>query len=96
MPPDFVERISLASSLHDIGKVGIPDSILLKQGPLTKEEFDFMKTHTTLGARMLAGSSYGVIRMAESIALVRALSSASWASSCRRNVSLPMNRFRIK
>lgn len=69
MPPDFVERISLASSLHDIGKVGIPDSILLKQGPLTKEEFDFMKTHTTLGARMLAGSSYGVIRMAESIAL---------------------------
>ncbi|MFA6147613.1 MAG: HD domain-containing phosphohydrolase [bacterium] len=69
MSPDFVERISLASSLHDIGKVGIPDSILLKQGPLTKEEFDFMKSHATLGAKMLSGSSYGVIRMAESIAL---------------------------
>ena len=69
MPSDFVEKITLVSSLHDIGKVGIPDSILLKQGPLTAEEFDFMKTHTVLGANMLAGSSHAVIRMAESIAL---------------------------
>ena len=69
MPADFVEAITLASSLHDIGKVGIPDNILLKPGPLTAEEFDFMKTHTLLGARMLSGSSHAVIRMAESISL---------------------------
>ena len=69
MPADFVETITLASSLHDIGKVGIPDSILLKPGPLTPEEFDFMKTHTTLGAKMLSGSSHAVLRMAESISL---------------------------
>jgi len=69
MPYDFVENITLASALHDIGKVAIADSILLKPGPLTSEEFDIMKNHTSLGARMLSGSSHAVIRMAESIAL---------------------------
>lgn len=69
MPVDFIERITLASSLHDIGKVGIQDSILLKPGPLTQEEFETMKTHTTLGGKMLAGSSHPSIRMAESIAM---------------------------
>jgi putative two-component system response regulator len=69
MPFDFVEKITLASSLHDIGKVAITDSILLKPGPLTREEFDIMKGHTTLGAQMLNGSSHDVIRMAESIAM---------------------------
>jgi putative two-component system response regulator len=69
MPEDFVERISLASSLHDIGKVGIQDSILLKPGPLTRDEFEIMKTHTTLGAKVLAGSAHPTIRLAESIAL---------------------------
>jgi cyclic di-GMP phosphodiesterase len=66
---DFVETITLASSLHDIGKVAVPDSILLKPGALTRDEFDVIKTHTTLGAKMLAGSSHDVINMAESIAL---------------------------
>jgi putative two-component system response regulator len=69
MPDDFVEKITLASALHDIGKVAIADSILLKPGPLTSEEFDIMKTHSSLGARMLSGSSHAVIRMAESIAM---------------------------
>jgi putative two-component system response regulator len=69
MSADFVETITLASGLHDIGKVGIPDSILLKPGPLATEEFEFMKTHTSLGARMLRGSSHAVLRMAESISL---------------------------
>ena len=69
MPYDFVDKITLASSLHDIGKVAIADSILLKPGPLTSEEFDIMKTHTSLGAQMLCGSHHAVIRMAESIAL---------------------------
>ena len=69
MPPDFVETITLASSLHDIGKVAIPDIILLKPGALTKEEFDVIKTHTTLGAKMLSGSPHAIIQMAESIAM---------------------------
>lgn len=69
MPPDFVETITLASSLHDIGKVAIPDNILLKPGALTKEEFKIMMDHTTVGAKMLSQSSHTVIRVAESIAL---------------------------
>jgi len=50
----FIVTICQASALHDIGKVGIPDSILLKPGKLTPEEFETMKTHTTLGATTLA------------------------------------------
>ena len=69
MPAEFVEEITFASILHDIGKVGVPDNILLKQGPLTPEEFDLMKTHTVFGERMLAGSSYPGMAMAASIAL---------------------------
>jgi putative two-component system response regulator len=47
------EEIVLYSSLHDVGKVGIPDSILLKPGRLTIEEFEIIKTHTTIGADVL-------------------------------------------
>jgi len=49
------ERILHASPMHDVGKIGIPDSILLKPGKLTKEEFDTMKSHTTIGKRILSG-----------------------------------------
>ena len=66
---DFVEAITLASSLHDIGKIGIPDDILLKQGNLTVEEFETMKTHTILGSQILADSSNPTIQLAASIAL---------------------------
>ncbi len=52
---EFIETISLASPLHDIGKVGIPDAILLKPGPLTPEEFEVMKTHVIIGYNTLAG-----------------------------------------
>ncbi len=69
MSRDFVETVTFASSMHDIGKIGIPDTILLKPGPLTKEEFDVMKTHTTMGEKILAGSAYPTILMAASIAL---------------------------
>ncbi|MGB7630587.1 MAG: HD domain-containing phosphohydrolase [Candidatus Deferrimicrobium sp.] len=69
MPAKFSEEIGFASILHDIGKVGILDNILLKQGPLTPEEFDLMKTHTVIGEKMLAGSSYPGMSMAASIAL---------------------------
>jgi len=50
---DYVVRIFQASPLHDVGKVGIPDHILLKPGKLTPEEFDIMKTHTVIGAKTL-------------------------------------------
>jgi putative two-component system response regulator len=51
--PSFIETIYHASPLHDVGKVGIADSILLKPGRLTEEEFNVMKTHTTIGASTL-------------------------------------------
>ena len=50
---DFIEMIYATSPLHDIGKIGIPDSVLLNPGRLTDEEFDIMKTHTTIGAETL-------------------------------------------
>lgn len=51
----FIENIEKASPLHDIGKVGIPDAILLKQGRLTNEEYELMKTHVYIGYETLAG-----------------------------------------
>jgi len=51
--PIFIDNISHASPLHDIGKVGIPDQILLKPGKLTPEEFEIMKTHTLIGSDIL-------------------------------------------
>lgn len=69
MPPAFVEKITYASTLHDIGKIGISDSLLLKPALLTKKEFAVMKTHTTIGEKMLAGSTHPTIRFAGSIAL---------------------------
>lgn len=69
MPKDFIENMAYAGSLHDIGKIGIHDEILLKQGPLTSEEFEVMKTHTLIGEKMLTGSSHSVLEMAASVAL---------------------------
>jgi len=66
---DVSDLIGSAAALHDIGKVAIPDFILMKPGPLTDEERLLMKTHTTIGARMLAGSRSRMLQMAESIAL---------------------------
>jgi putative two-component system response regulator len=51
--PEFVRLIYLTSPLHDIGKVGVPDHVLLKPGRLSDREFEIMKTHTTLGAQTL-------------------------------------------
>ncbi len=64
-----VELILTASPLHDIGKIGIPDSILLKPAKLTVQEFEIMKTHTTIGAQLLTGASSPVMKMAQTIAL---------------------------
>ena len=69
MPEDIVERITFASTMHDIGKIGIPDNVLLKPAELTEEEFEIMKTHTTMGEKILSGSSHQDIRLAASIAL---------------------------
>jgi putative two-component system response regulator len=66
---DEVDHLRLAASLHDIGKIGIPDFILLKAGELTAEEVALMKTHTTIGARVLSGSRSRMLQVAEIIAL---------------------------
>jgi len=58
-----------ASAMHDIGKLAIPDKILLKNGQLTPEEFEVMKIHTTKGAELLSGSRHEVLKLAERIAL---------------------------
>lgn len=65
---DFVSRIRHAAQLHDIGKLAIPDSILLKPGPLTADEWIVMKQHVDIGAQILEGSDCPIIRMAEEIA----------------------------
>lgn len=66
---NFIEVVTFASPMHDIGKIGIPDNILLKRGSLTREEFDIMKTHTTMGEKIFHGSSHPVIQMVASVAL---------------------------
>ena len=69
LPASLVGVIRRAASLHDVGKIGIPDRILLKPGPLTQEEFDAIKQHTVLGAGLLAGSGSAILQLAEQIAL---------------------------
>jgi len=64
-----VELMRRAAPLHDVGKIGIPDSILLKPGKLTAEEFEQMKTHTTMGAKILSGGHFPLLQLAEQIAL---------------------------
>ncbi|HEY7237440.1 MAG TPA: HD domain-containing phosphohydrolase [Gemmatimonadaceae bacterium] len=63
-----VELIRRAAPLHDVGKIGIPDSILLKEGRLTKNERRIMQTHVTIGASMLAGGRSLLVQTAERIA----------------------------
>lgn len=69
LPQRMVDLIRLSAPLHDLGKVGIADSILRKPGPLTPDEMAIMRTHTTLGAGLLAGGDSELILMAERIAL---------------------------
>jgi putative two-component system response regulator len=68
-PEGDVELMGMAAPLHDVGKIGIPDSILLKPMRLTTEEFELMKSHTTIGASILSGSNVPLLRLAEEIAL---------------------------
>jgi putative nucleotidyltransferase with HDIG domain len=69
MPSDQLLLLRQAAPLHDVGKIAIPDSILLKPGPLTPAEFERMKSHTTRGAAMLSGHGFALLEMAEEIAL---------------------------
>lgn len=66
---DLCELMLHASPMHDIGKIGIPDAILLKPDKLTSEEFTVMKTHTTIGADMLVEDDSELLRLAHTIAL---------------------------
>jgi putative two-component system response regulator len=65
---DMIFMIDIAARLHDIGKVGIPDGILLKPDKLNASEREVMKTHTTIGAQVLAQSQIPHMQMAEEIA----------------------------
>jgi putative two-component system response regulator len=67
--PEDVEMMRLAAPLHDIGKIGIPDHVLLKVGPLTPAERNIMQSHTTIGADILKRSSSPVLQLARQIAL---------------------------
>jgi PAS domain S-box-containing protein len=68
LPAGQVTLLRQAAPLHDVGKLAIPDCILLKPGRLTDEEFDVMKTHAELGARLLSSGSSPVLQMAAVIA----------------------------
>ena len=65
----FVELIGRAAALHDVGKIGIPDNILLKAGRLNESEIVVVQSHTVIGARILSGGSSELVKMAERIAL---------------------------
>jgi diguanylate cyclase (GGDEF)-like protein len=62
MPPESVERIRLAGILHDVGRVGIPDDLMTKSGPLTDEEWSWVRSHPEIGARMLETTEFEDIR----------------------------------
>ncbi|HXB64918.1 MAG TPA: HD domain-containing phosphohydrolase [Solirubrobacteraceae bacterium] len=68
-PEQRCQLVRLASQLHDIGKVAIPDSILLKHGKLTPEEFEVIKGHSDTGFQMLSGSASEIVQMGAQIAL---------------------------
>jgi len=67
-PEDRLKTLELAAPLHDVGKIGTPDSILLKPGKLTADEFEIMKTHAEIGYRVLSRSSDPVMKCAAVIA----------------------------
>jgi putative two-component system response regulator len=68
VPSADIEVLLRAAPLHDIGKIGVPDAILLKRSALTPEEFALMRAHTTIGAQILSGSEFAILQTAEQIA----------------------------
>lgn len=68
LPETQVELIARTAPLHDVGKIGVPDAVLLKPTTLTPDEFEQVKAHTTIGAKILAGDSFPLLAMAREIA----------------------------
>jgi putative two-component system response regulator len=68
LPPERCDLLRAASPMHDVGKVGVPDNVLLKPGPLTGGERQLMERHAEIGYRILAGSGAELLRLAASIA----------------------------
>ncbi len=68
MPEAFVTLIERTAPLHDVGKIAVPDEVLLKPGPLTPAEMAVVQSHTMIGARLLGGGRFPLMRMAETIA----------------------------
>lgn len=64
-----IEDIRFAATMHDVGKIGVPDSILLKPGKLTAAEYELIKVHTDIGFRILSGTDIPLLQMAAEIAL---------------------------
>jgi putative two-component system response regulator len=69
LPPEQTQVIGLAAPLHDVGKIAIPDAILLKPGTLTADEVAVVQRHTIVGGQILAGSSSEILNVAADIAL---------------------------
>jgi putative two-component system response regulator len=69
VPEEEVELIWRAAPLHDVGKIAVPDGVLLKPGPLSEEEWVVLRRHPTVGSMILSGSHFPVLQMAEEIAL---------------------------
>ena len=65
LPPGELETLRYASAMHDVGKIGIPDAILLKPGKLTAEEWEIMKSHTVIGGRILGNSPSKLLQAGE-------------------------------
>jgi len=68
-PEEYADLLALAAPMHDVGKIGVPDAILRKPGPLTPEEFGVMQTHCQMGAAMLAESDVPLLQLSATIAL---------------------------
>lgn len=69
LPDALCKKIKAASPLHDVGKIGISDSILLKPGKLTLEEYEIVKTHSEIGFRILSESTSDILQLGAEIAL---------------------------
>jgi putative nucleotidyltransferase with HDIG domain len=61
LPPDSVERVRIAGILHDVGRVGVPDELLERKGPLSEEDWHSIRSHPEIGARMLETTDFGDI-----------------------------------
>lgn len=68
LPPEEIEALFIASPMHDIGKIGIPDHILLKPAKLSPEEYEEMKKHVLIGSKILEGADHDLLKLSEVIA----------------------------